>query len=90
MISYEIRSRYISLLSDMLACQYKLEVLRRVTIIEGDYESIDLIKDMRQASERMLAVIDSLEKVGDYSEMRSVVDSSFLARVKGYFSGRER
>jgi len=88
MISPEIQSRYVALLSDMLACQYKLEVLRRVTIIEGDYESVDLIRDMREASEKMLAVIDSLEKVGDYSEMRPTVSVTLIGYVRQLFSRR--
>ena len=42
MISRDVRLRYGVLLGQLLACQAEIEVMRRVTVIEGDYESVDL------------------------------------------------
>jgi hypothetical protein len=61
--------------------------MRRVTVIEGDYESVDLIKDMRKASELMTQLIDAMEAVGDYSEMRVAEPLGVLERIKRVFFG---
>jgi hypothetical protein len=87
MISRDVRLRYGVLLGQLLACQAEIEVMRRVTVIEGDYESVDLIKDMRKASELMTQLIDAMEAVGDYSEMRVAEPLGVLERIKRVFSG---
>ena len=87
MISRNVRLRYGMLLGQLLACQAEIEVMRRVTVIEGDYESVDLIKDMRKTSELMNQVIDAMEAVGDYSEMRVAEPLGVLGRIKRVFSG---
>lgn len=87
MISREIRKRYATLLGQLLACQCELEVMRRLTVIEGDYDSVDLIKDMKKASEIMTQLLDAMEQVGDYSEMRSIEPDTFIDRLRYVFSG---
>jgi len=87
MISREIRKRYATLLGQLLACQCELEVMRRLTVVEGDYDSVDLIKDMKKASEIMTQLLDAMEQVGDYSEMRSSDQASFVDRIRYVFSG---
>jgi len=87
MISRSVRLRYGVLLGQLLACQAEIEVMRRVTVVEGEYDSVDLIKDMRKASELMTQLIDAMEAVGDYSEMRMDEPLTFMERLRMVFSG---
>jgi hypothetical protein len=61
--------------------------MRRLTVVEGDYDSVDLIKDMKKASEVMTQLLDAMEQIGDYSEMRSAEPYSLLERIRYVFSG---
>lgn len=77
----EAWDQYCRIMVDMLACQHEFEVLRRRIVTHDLYESVGLLKDIRDASYAITKAIDALETVGDYAEIRPAEKPTIMQRL---------